>query len=78
MTSIYHRRPMGCCCILLGDTDGGGLDMVRPLAGLMMGMALRARVAAGWCNFRDDCCVWYVGGMNAGVEELREKVETTC
>jgi hypothetical protein len=69
---------MGGCCILLGDTDGGGLDMVRPLAGLMMGMALRARVAAGWCSFRVDCWVWYVGGMKAGVDELREKVDTTC
>ena len=44
--SAYHR-PLICCCILGGETEGGGLDMVRPLAGLMMGMALRVRVAAG-------------------------------
>lgn len=50
--AIYHRLPM--CCIRAGDTDGGGLDMVRPLAGLMMGIALRARVAAGACNFKAD------------------------
>jgi len=30
-----------------GETDGGGLDMVIPVAGLMIGMALRARVAEG-------------------------------
>jgi hypothetical protein len=48
---IYHRRPMDCC-ILAGDTDEGGLDMVMPVAGLMMGMALRPRVAAGWWSFR--------------------------
>lgn len=47
LAAIYHRRPMACC-ILPGDTDGGGLAIVRPLAGLIMGMALRARVAAGW------------------------------
>lgn len=53
----YHRRPRGCC-IRPGDTDGGGLDMVRPLAGLMMGMALRVRVAAGWCSFSVACWLW--------------------
>lgn len=42
----YHRRSAGC--ILAGDTEGGGLAMVMPVAGLMIGMALRARVAAGW------------------------------
>jgi hypothetical protein len=36
------------CCILAGDTEGGGLAMVMPVSGLMMGMAFpRARVAAG-------------------------------
>lgn len=30
-----------------GDSDGGGLDMLIPVMGLMMGMALRPRVAAG-------------------------------
>jgi hypothetical protein len=43
----YHRLPTGCCCILAGETEGGGLDMEMPVAGLMMGMALRARVAEG-------------------------------
>lgn len=52
--ATYQRRPRGCC-IRPGDTDGGGLDMVRPLAGLMMGMALRVRVAAGWCSFSVAC-----------------------
>jgi len=50
----YHRRPTGCC-ILAGDTDGGGLDMEMPVAGLMMGMALRARVAEGWWSFSAEC-----------------------
>lgn len=68
----YHRRPMACCCIRAGDTDGGGLDMLRPVAGLMMGMALRARVAEGWWSFKPECWLWYVGGMNAGEVELRE------
>lgn len=31
-----------------GDTEGGGLDMDTPVAGLIMGMALRPRVAEGW------------------------------
>lgn len=44
---IYQRRPIDCC-ILAGETDAGGLDMMMPVAGLMMGMALRPRVAAGW------------------------------
>lgn len=35
-----------------GDTEGGGLDMLMPVAGLMMGIALRPRVAAGWCSFK--------------------------
>jgi hypothetical protein len=29
--------------------------MEMPVAGLMIGMALRARVAAGWCSFKVDC-----------------------
>jgi hypothetical protein len=29
--------------------------MEMPVAGLMMGMALRARVAAGWWSFKADC-----------------------
>jgi len=44
--ALYHLRML--CCILEGDTEGGGLDMVMPVAGLTMGMALRARVAEGW------------------------------
>lgn len=43
-----HHRLLTGCCILAGDTDCGGLDMEMPVAGLMMGMALRARVAEGW------------------------------
>jgi hypothetical protein len=43
----YHRLPTVCCCILAGETEGGGLDIEMPVAGLMMGMALRARVAEG-------------------------------
>jgi hypothetical protein len=50
----YHRLLTGCC-ILAGDTDCGGLDMEMPVAGLMRGMAFRARVAAGWCIFMVDC-----------------------
>lgn len=75
---IYHRRPMPCC-IRAGDTEGGGLDMVIPVVGLMMGMALpRVRVAAGWCSFRDeDCWLWKVGGTNAGEVELRENAGAT-
>jgi hypothetical protein len=46
------------CCNLAGETDGGGLDMVMPVAGLMMGMALRPRVAEGWWIFMLECCVW--------------------
>jgi len=48
----YHRRFIVCCCILAGDTEGGGLDMVMPVAGLTIGIALRARVAEGWCSFK--------------------------
>ena len=29
--------------------------MEMPVAGLMMGIALRARVAAGWWSFMADC-----------------------
>lgn len=47
----YHRRPMDCCCIRPGDTDGGGLDIEMPVAGLIIGIALRVRVAEGWWSF---------------------------
>jgi hypothetical protein len=50
--------------------------MVKPVAGLMMGIALRPRVAAGWCSFV-LCCVWNVGGTNGGDDELREKLGAT-
>lgn len=70
-TPTYHRRPMWC--ILAGDTEGGGLDMVKPLAGLMMGIALRVLVAAGWCSLRLDCWCWNVGGTNAGDVEFSVK-----
>lgn len=72
------------CCILAGDTDGGGLAIVIPVSGLMMGMAdPRARVAEGWCSFRltedrpDDCWVWKAGGMKGGEDELSEKAGAT-
>lgn len=65
------------CCILAGETDDGGLAMVIPVAGLMMGMALRPRVAAGWCSFTFIGWVWKLGGMNAGDEELSENVGAT-
>ena len=29
--------------------------MLMPVAGLMMGMGFRARVAEGWCSFKVDC-----------------------
>jgi hypothetical protein len=45
-SSLYHLRPIPCC-ILAGDTDGGGLDMLIPVDGLTMGIALRTRVATG-------------------------------
>jgi hypothetical protein len=67
---------MGCCCILAGEIDGGGLDIVTPVAGLMMGMALRALVADGWWILR-DCWLWNAGGMKAGDVELSEKVGAT-
>src|SRR5690625_4690209 len=50
----YHRRPRGVC-MPAGDTEGGGLDMEMPVAGLMMGMALRPRVAEGWWSLMLDC-----------------------
>ena len=40
-----------------GDTEGGGLAMVMRVAGLMIGIALRPLVAAGWCSFSVDWCV---------------------
>jgi len=42
---------MDCETIRAGDTDGGGLDMEMPVAGLIIGIALRARVAEGWWSF---------------------------
>jgi len=51
-TGPYHLRFM-TGCILAGETEGGGLDIVMPVAGLMMGMALRARVAEGWWSLSD-------------------------
>jgi hypothetical protein len=62
------------CCILAGDADGDGLDMVMPVAGLMMGIAFRVRVADGWCSFRVECWLWNAGGMKAGEDEFRENV----
>ncbi len=73
---VYHRRD---CCILAGDTDDGGLDMEMPVAGLMMGMALRPRVAAGWWSlmFGWGWVEKVVGGMKGGEAELREKPGAT-
>lgn len=55
--AIYHlwRRPD--CIRTDGETDCGGLGMVKPwpLAGLIIGMAFRARVAWGWWIFRFEC-----------------------
>ena len=65
------------CCILAGDTDGGGLDMEMPVSGLMMGMALRPRVAAGWWSFKLECWLCMVGGRKEGELELREKPGAT-
>ncbi len=60
-----------------GDTEGGGLDMEMPVAGLMMGMALRPRVAEGWWSLMLDCWLWKLGGMKAGEDELRENPGAT-
>lgn len=77
---VYQRRPSVCCCILAGDTDCGGLDMLIPVLGLTMGIALRIRVAAGWCSFSAGW-PWYPVAAIYGLElELREKPESgdTC
>lgn len=50
----YHRRPIDCWTIRAGETDGGGDDIEMPVAGLMIGIALRARVAEGWWSFRPE------------------------
>jgi hypothetical protein len=49
-----------CCCwcrLRPGDTflNGGGLGIVEPSRGLIMGMAFRTRDAAGCCNLIDAC-----------------------
>ena len=51
--------------------------MVMPVAGLMMGMALRARVADGWWSLRLECWLRNAGGTNGGDDELREKAGAT-
>jgi hypothetical protein len=51
--------------------------METPVAGLMIGMALRARVAEGWWSFKGDCWLWYAGGIKDGEDEWNEKVEAT-
>lgn len=71
--SVYQRRPI--CCILAGDTDCGGLDMLMPVLGLTIGMALRIRVAAGWCSLRDWGWLWYEGIYGCEFE-LRENPES--
>jgi len=37
---------------LLGEAEGDG----SPVAGLIMGMALRVRLAVGWYNGVTECC----------------------
>lgn len=64
-------------CILAGDTEGGGLLIVAPVAGFTIGMALRPRVAAGWCNLRLECWLWKAGGTKGGEDELSEKAGAT-
>lgn len=70
---LYHRRPIDCWTIRAGETDGGGDDIEMPVAGLMIGIALRARVAAGWWSFRPEWWLWNVGGTKGGDDELSEK-----
>lgn len=69
---------MLCCIREPGDTDGGGLDIVMPVAGLIMGMALRVRVAAGWWSFRVDVWAENMGGTKGGDDELSRKPDATC
>lgn len=73
--AIYHRRPIAWCCILAGDTECGGLDILK-VAGLIIGIAaaLRARVAAGWCNLRFVGWLCWYEGMYGFELELRENV----
>lgn len=76
-TYVYHRRPIGWC-ILAGDTDCGGLDMLIPVLGFTIGIALRIRVAAGWWIFIEDGELWYAApGTYEGTLELRENREAT-
>lgn len=51
--------------------------MVTPVAGFMMGIALRVLVADGWWILRLECWLWKVGGMKGGDVELREKAGAT-
>jgi hypothetical protein len=43
---VYHRR--WAFCIIAGEIDEGGLVMVIPVEGLMIGMTLRVRFAGCW------------------------------
>lgn len=67
----YQRWVAGC--IRLGETDCGGLDMLRPVIGLTMGMALRVRVAAGWWSFNG---VETAAGTKGVELELSEKLDS--
>lgn len=70
---------MLCCIRTPGDMDGGdGLVIVMPVTGWMMGMALRARVAAGWCSLSDGCWIDMAGGIKGGDDEFSEKASATC
>lgn len=54
--------------------------MVAPVAGFTMGIALRPRVAAGWCSLKElDGWLRKAGGTKGGDDELREKAAgATC
>lgn len=73
--AIYHRRRD--CCRRAGDSDSGGLGMEMPVAGLTMGMALRPRVAEGWCSLKLEGWAWKLGGIKGGEDELSEKAGAT-
>lgn len=68
--NVYQRRPSCTFIILAGETDCGGLERT-PVKGLTMGMALRMRVAAGWCSFNGVGWLWYEETYEC--ELLREK-----
>jgi len=73
--ALYQCRPR-LLLILAGDTEGGDGEFIRmPVLGLTMGIALRIRVAAGWCSLRVVGWLWYEG-MYGFELELRVKPES--